>query len=354
MVSFSLMIPVFMPRPPFNNVSKDIVRKIRAMPHRVAVLALDGVIPFDLGIPARVLSEAHDAAGRPLYDIVTCSLDGTQVHTNAGFTIQVQHDHRALAQADTVVVATQEPSTAMLTVGKLDPRVAELLQTLDPATRVVSTCTSAFALAAAGLLDGLAATTHWALSDRFAALFPAVEVRPDVLFVDAGRVLTSAGAAAGIDLFLHIVRTDHGASIANDAARRCVVAPWRDGGQAQFIAHPTLPASSAGIGPTRAWALARLDEPLSLADLAGHATMTKRTFSRRFVAEMGVTPMQWLIARRIDRARTLLENTDLPVERIATEAGFGSATLLRQHMQAALRVTPQQYRRTFQAPVPRA
>ncbi|MEH0928946.1 GlxA family transcriptional regulator [Micromonospora sp. CPCC 205558] len=322
------------------------------MAHRVAVLALDGVIPFDLGIPARVLSEAYDAAGRPLYEIVTCSLDDQQVRTNAGFTIQAHHGRRALAEADTVVVATQEPSTAMLATGESDPRVVEALQTLDPATRVVSTCTSAFALAAAGLLDGLAATTHWALSDRLAALFPAVEVRPDVLFVDAGRVLTSAGAAAGIDLFLHIVRTDHGATIANEAARRCVVAPWRDGGQAQFIAHPTPPASQEGTGPTRTWALGRLDQPLSLADLAEHATMTKRTFSRRFVAEMGVTPLQWLIARRIDRARTLLESTDLPVERIATEAGFGSATLLRQHMHAVLRVTPQHYRRTFRAPVP--
>src|SRR3954470_1564115 len=139
MVSFSLMISVLTPRPSFNSVPNDVVRKIRAMPHRVAVLALDGVIPFDLGIPARVLSEAHDAAGRPLYEVVTCSLDGTQVHTNAGFTIQVQHGRRALTQADTIVVATQEPSTAMLTAGKLDPGVAELLQTLDPATRVVST-----------------------------------------------------------------------------------------------------------------------------------------------------------------------------------------------------------------------
>jgi transcriptional regulator GlxA family with amidase domain len=322
------------------------------MPHRVAVLALNGVIPFDLGIPARVLSEARDAAGEPLYDIVTCSLDGGPVRTNAGFSIQVGHDRRALARADTVVVATQEPSTAMLAEGKGDMAVVEALRTLRADTRVVSTCTSAFVLAAAGLLDGRPATTHWALSDQLAAVFPAVEVRPDVLFVDAGRILTSAGAAAGIDLFLHIVRTDHGATLANEAARRCVVAPWRDGGQAQFIAHPTPPASSAGTGPTRAWALARLDQPLTLADLAAHATMTKRTFSRRFVAEAGVTPLQWLISQRIERARALLESSDLPVERIAAEAGFGSATLLRQHMHAALGVTPQHYRRTFRVSSP--
>jgi transcriptional regulator GlxA family with amidase domain len=318
------------------------------MPHRVAVLALDRVIPFDLGIPARVLSEARGAADEPLYETVTCSLDGEPVHTNAGFSIQVTRDRRALAEADTVVVATQEPDLDR----EPDLEVAEALRSLRPEVRVVSTCTSAFVLAAAGLLDGLAATTHWALSDRLAALFPAVEVRPDVLFVDAGRVLTSAGAAAGIDLFLHIVRTDHGARIANEAARRCVVAPWRDGGQAQFIAHPTPPDSSVGTGPTRAWALTRLHRPLTLADLAGHATMTKRTFSRRFVAEVGVTPLQWLIAQRVDRARTLLEGSDLPVERIATEAGFGSATLLRQHMHAILGVTPQHYRRTFQARPP--
>jgi transcriptional regulator GlxA family with amidase domain len=320
------------------------------MPHRVAVLALDGVIPFDLGIPTRVLNEACDAGGNRFYDVVICSLDGGPVATNAGFSIEVQHDRRALADADTVVIATQEPTAAMLTSGAADPAVVEALRSIRPDARVVSTCTSAFVLAAAGLLDGRAATTHWALSARLAALFPAVEVRPDVLFVDSGRVLTSAGAAAGIDLFVHIVRSDHGAAIANDAARRCVVAPWRDGGQAQFIAHPTPPESSTGTGPTRAWALGRLQQPLTLTDLATHAAMGKRTFSRRFVAEVGVTPLQWLIAQRIDRARTLLESSDLPVERVATEAGFGSATLLRQHMHTVLGVTPQHYRRTFQAP----
>ncbi len=307
-------------------------------------------MPFDLGIPTRVLSEAWDADGAPHYEIVICSLDGAPVRTNAGFSISVDHDRSALAGADTVVIATQEPSAAMLANGSADPLVVEVLRSLPPSTRVVSTCTSAFVLAAAGLLDGRAATTHWTLTDRFAALFPSVEVRPDVLFVDAGRVLTSAGAAAGIDLFVHIVRSDHGAAVANDAARRCVVAPWRDGGQAQFIAHPTPPESSLGTGPTRAWALGRLHLPLTLAELASHAAMGKRTFSRRFVAEVGVTPLQWLIAQRVDRARTLLESSDLPVERIATEAGFGSATLLRQHMHAIMGITPQHYRRTFQAP----
>ncbi|GLY05406.1 MULTISPECIES: helix-turn-helix domain-containing protein [Actinoplanes] len=317
------------------------------MVHRVVVLALPDVMPFDLGIPARVLNEALDADGRRLYEVTTCSLGGTPVPTNAGFRIDVDHDETALATADTVVVATQEPTAPLLASGTADPATMTALSLIRPDTRVISTCTSAFLLAAAGLLDGLAATTHWALADDLARLFPQVEVRPDVLFVDAGRVLTSAGAAAGIDLFLHVVRLDHGARVANDAARRCVAAPWRDGGQAQFIQRPTPPVTAAGTGPTREWASRHLDRPLTIADLARHATMSKRTFSRHFVAETGVTPVQWLIAQRIDRARTLLETSDMPVERIATEAGFGSATLLRQHLHATLGVTPQSYRRTF-------
>ncbi|WP_067499289.1 GlxA family transcriptional regulator [Actinoplanes sp. TFC3] len=317
------------------------------MPHRVAVLALPDVMPFDLGIPARVLNEALDADGQRLYDLTACSLGGRPVTTNAGFRIEVDHDESALAEADTVVVATQEPSAHLLSTGIPDPATAAALTLIRPQARVISTCTSAFILAAAGLLDGLPATTHWALADALARLFPRVDVRPDVLFVDAGRVLTSAGAAAGIDLFLHLVRLDHGVQVANEAARRCVSAPWRDGGQAQFIRRPTPPPSATGTGPTRDWAAQHLDRPLTIADLARHASMTKRTFSRHFVAETGVTPVQWLISQRVDRARTLLETTDMPVERIATEAGFGSATVLRQHLHSALGVTPQGYRRTF-------
>ncbi|GAA0247101.1 GlxA family transcriptional regulator [Cryptosporangium japonicum] len=312
------------------------------MVHRVAVLALPGVMPFDLGIPARVLNEAD---GR--YQVTVCSIGGGPVLTNAGFRIDVDHDETALADADTVVVATQEPSEELLRTGRPDAPTAAALALVRPGARIVSTCTSAFILASMGLLDGLAATTHWNLAEDFARLFPSVDLRPDVLFVDAGRVLTSAGAAAGIDLFLHILRRDHGAEVANEAARKCVVAPWRDGGQAQFIRRPTPAASAVGTGPTRHWALHRLEQPLTIADLAAHASMSKRTFSRHFVAETGVTPVQWLISQRVDRARALLETTDFTVERIATETGFGSATQLRQHLHVALGVTPQSYRRTF-------
>ncbi|MBU2667294.1 helix-turn-helix domain-containing protein [Actinoplanes bogorensis] len=316
---------------------------------KVVVLALDDVVPFDLSIPSRVFHEALDEDGNRLYDVEICTLGGEPVATNAGFTVAAQRDERALAEADMVVVATQEPGAEMLRTGKLAPEIAEALTLIRPSARIVSLCTSAFVLAAAGLLDGLRATTHWALADDFARLFPGVDLDPDVLFVDNGRILTSAGAAAGIDLCLHIVRLDHGAAVANAAARRCVIAPWREGGQAQFIEQSVPRTGDSSTNRTRQWALTRLEQPLSLAELAGHANMSVRTFSRRFVAETGSSPNQWLIHRRVDRARDLLETSDLPVDRIAAAVGFGSAALLRKHLQTTLGVPPTAYRRTFRA-----
>jgi transcriptional regulator GlxA family with amidase domain len=327
------------------------VRKILAMPHRVAVLALDGVIPFDLGIPARVFREALDRHGRNLYSVSTCSLGGRPVRTSQDFVVAVEHDERLLARADTVVIATQEPTPELLATGALPDELTAALALVPPSSRIVSLCTSAFVLAAAGLLDGRSATTHWALCRAFADLFPQVSVDPDVLFVDNGHVLTSAGGAAGIDLCLHLVRRDHGVEVANGAARRCVVAPWRDGGQAQFIDHPLPIDPESSTAATRTWALAHLDEPIGLLDLARHANMSVRTFSRRFRAEVGETPAQWLIQRRVDAARRLLETSDLTVDQIATVAGFGSATLLRKHLHATIGLSPGSYRRTFTAPV---
>jgi transcriptional regulator GlxA family with amidase domain len=215
---------------------------------------------------------------------------------------------------------------------------------------VVSFCTSAFVLAAAGRLDGRAATTHWALADTFRRLFPAVRLEPDVMFVDAGDVLTSVGGAAGIDLCLQLVRGDRGAGVVNSAARRCVVAPWRDGGQAQFIEHPLPRDTGASTARTRTWALGRLDAPLALADLAAHANMSVRTFIRRFHAEVGTSPNQWVVQRRVGRARNLLETSALSVDEVAHQAGFGSAALLRRHLHAAVGLTPSAYRRAFRAP----
>ncbi|WP_460021837.1 GlxA family transcriptional regulator, partial [Kineosporia succinea] len=309
------------------------------------------VIPFDLGIPSRVFREALDEAGERLYEVVTCSIGGGPVRTNADYSVLVDLDEQALTTAGTVVVATQEPTAAMLREGALPGKVLNALRLIPDSARIVSLCTSAFVLAAAGLLDGLTATTHWHLADDFRRLFPHVSLDEDVLFVDNGRIVTSAGAAAGVDLCLHLVRKDHGSRVANAAARRCVVAPWREGGQAQFIEHPVPQHVDSSTARTREWAQNRLDEPLSLPDLAGHAAMSVRTFSRRFREETGMSPNQWLIQRRVDLARHLLEVSDLPVDRIANEVGFGSGTLLRKHLQAALGVTPTSYRRTFQVPV---
>ena len=319
-------------------------------PHRVAVLALDRVIPFDLGIPARVFGAAFSAESMPLYEVVTCSLDGAPVRTSEDFSIVVDHDASAMLTADTVVIATQEPEGDLLTDGRLPAAELAALNAIPETTRIVTICTGSFHAAALGVLDGLPATTHWNYASRFQHVFPRVRLQPDVLFVDNGRVLTSAGGAAGVDLCLHLVRRDHGAAVANAAARACVVPPWRDGGQAQFIEHAVPSVDAASTAPTRAWALADLRAPLTLEELADHAGMSVRTFTRRFRAETGMSPNQWVTQQRVDRARRLLETTDLPVESVAHEAGFGSATLLRQHLRAAIGVSPLQYRRTFRAP----
>lgn len=321
-------------------------------PHRVVVLALDRVVPFDLGIAARVFGAAFSADHMPLYDVSTCSLDGRPVRTSADFSIVVDHDASALLTADTVVIATQEPEGDLLHEGRLPAAELEALQAIPETTRIVTICTGSFHAAALGVLDGLPATTHWNYAERFRRVFPRVRLQPDVLFVDNGRVLTSAGGAAGVDLCLHLVRRDHGAAIANFAARACVVPPWREGGQAQFIEHAVPSVEAASTATTREWALADLRAPLTLEDLAAHAGMSVRTFTRRFRAETGMSPNQWVTQQRVDRARRLLETTDLPVESVAHEAGFGSATLLRQHLRAAIGVSPLQYRRTFRAPEP--
>ncbi|MFJ3906431.1 GlxA family transcriptional regulator [Streptomyces sp. NPDC090025] len=319
-------------------------------PHRVVVLALDGVLPLDLGVPARVFNAATDEHGIPFYTLVTCSLGGRPVHTAEDFRLLVDHDETALATADTVVIATQEPSTHLLATGTLPPELAAALDLIRPDARVVSLCSSAFLLAAAGLLDGHRATTHWMLCDAFARLFPKIDVDPDVLFVDSGRILTSAGGAAGIDLCLHLVRRDHGAAVASAAARRVVVAPWREGGQAQFIEHPVPADADRSTSATRHWVLTRLAEPLTLKDLARHALMSERTFTRRFRAEVGTSPLQWLLQRRIDHARHLLETTELTVAAIATACGFGDPVALRKHFHTHLGLAPLAYRAAHRAP----
>ncbi|MDH6546833.1 helix-turn-helix domain-containing protein [Streptomyces sp. SAI-041] len=307
---------------------------------RVVVLALDGVYPFELGIPSRILGAAD---GR--YEVLTCSVDGRPVRTNADFTIGVAHGPEILTTADTVVIT---PVAAERMPVDLPREVREALALIRPDARIVSICTGAFVLAAAGLLEGRRATTHWQLADHFRRLYPHVDLDPDVLFVDDGRILTSAGAASGVDICLHLVRRDHGSELANTVARRCVVPPFRDGGQAQYIEQPVPEQGAASTAATRAWALERLGEPLTLGELAAHARMSLRTFARRFNDEVGLSPGRWLIQQRVVLARHLLESSDLSVDQIAARVGFATGASLRQHLHAAIGVSPQVYRRTFQ------
>jgi transcriptional regulator GlxA family with amidase domain len=315
-------------------------------PHEVAVLALDGVVGWELGLPHRLLGIAESADGQPLYRVRTATVDGAPVRAADGWSVLVDHDLSLLAEASTVVVPGMEHADVLRT-GQVDPRVADALRAAAGHARLVSLCTGASVLAAAGLLDGRPAATHWRDTDRFRELFPQVHLDPDVLFVDDGDVLSSAGVAAGVDLLLHLVRRDHGSDVATAVARRNVVAPWREGGQTQFVAAPLPPATGSGTAATRAWAMDRLAEPLTLEQLAGHAATSVRTFTRRFRAETGLSPQRWLVQQRVQRARHLLESTDLPVDQVAEQAGFGTATSLRQHLHAAIGVAPLAYRRTF-------
>ncbi|MGW1124274.1 GlxA family transcriptional regulator [Streptomyces sp. NPDC002526] len=315
--------------------------------HHVGVLALDGVVPFELGIPARIFGAARDAAGDPLYSVTTCSVDGAPVRTEADYRLTVSHDASLLATVDTVVVPPSHTLGPVRDEGRLPGPLREALAAIRPGTRIVAICTGTYVLAAAGLLDGRPATTHWREAGRLQRMFTTARIDPGVLFVDDGDVLTSAGVAAGIDLCLHIVRRDHGSEIANEVARSCVVPPWRDGGQAQYIRRPVPDPAAPGTASTPAWVMDRLAEPVTLADMAAHARVSVRTFTRRFRDEVGTSPGRWLVRQRVDLARHLLETTDWPVDRVATRSGFGTGVSLRQHLHAALGVTPQAYRRTF-------
>ncbi|HVV91294.1 MAG TPA: helix-turn-helix domain-containing protein [Solirubrobacterales bacterium] len=317
--------------------------------HRVVALCLPGTVAFDLTAPAQAFRLAHGPDFTPHYGFSTCSIDGAPVSTTSGFEIGVEAGLGALRRADTVVVpgyyAIHEPPPAAAT--------AALRAAARRGARLMSVCTGAFALAAAGVLDGRRATTHWAWARDLAALHPAVEVVPEVLYVDEGDVLTSAGLSAGIDLSLHVVRRDHGAACADRVARHMVAPPHRDGGQAQFFRAPAddvpAPDGDGSLEPTREWARRRLAEPLTVEAMARHANVSPRTFARRFREETGTTPLQWLLARRVLEARRLLEESDLSVEAVADAVGFGNAASLRDHFRRATSTTPTAYRRTFQA-----
>ena len=307
--------------------------------HQVVVLVLDGAQPLDVGIPAQTF-QARDELP---YDVIMCGVEPGVVRSGEGMAYLVEHGVEALTRADTVIVpGYRDP------VRPVDPRALEALRAAHArGARIAAICTGVFAVAAAGLLDGRRATTHWRHAPDLARLHPEIDVDGTVLFVDDGDVLTSAGVASGIDLCLHLIRADFGVRMSNVAARRLVAAPYRSGGQSQYIPRSVPETLGDRFAATRAWALERLGEPLTVADLARHAAVSTRTFSRRFVEDTGYNPLQWILRARVDLARELLERTDLGVERIAADVGLGTGANLRLHFQRILGTSPSEYRRIF-------
>ncbi|NLU83033.1 helix-turn-helix domain-containing protein [Rhodococcus sp. HNM0569] len=330
------------------------------MVQKVVVPLPPRVEMFELGVVCEVFGFDRSDQGLPVYDFSLVAASPEPVRTRYGYAIDVPHDLDLLDEADLVVVPAGgeeiDPGGTMICAPSdhapdscLAPLHAKLREAVDRGARVASLCTGAFVLGAAGLLDGRRCTTHWMHAAALAARFPSAHVDPDVLYVDDDPVLTSAGTAAGIDLLLHIVRKEDGARVANTIARRMVVPPHRDGGQAQYVAMPLPECSDDSLSPLLDWITANLATTTSVAALAAKAAMSPRTFARRFQAETGTTPARWIADQRVYAAQDLLENTDLPVETIADRVGFGGAAVLRQHFARLRHTSPQAYRRTFRA-----
>uniref|UniRef100_A0AAU3H317 AraC family transcriptional regulator n=1 Tax=Streptomyces sp. NBC_01401 TaxID=2903854 RepID=A0AAU3H317_9ACTN len=310
--------------------------------HTIALLALDRVIPFDLSTPIEVFSRTRLPDGRPGYQIRVCA---QRPEIDAGtFTMRVPWGLDGIEGADTIIVpGTADPAAP------LDPAVRDALRAAAAnGTRIASICSGTFPLAASGLLDGLRATTHWVAAGLLASSHPDIEVDADVLYVDNGQILTSAGAAAGLDLCLHMIRRDYGSAVAADAARLSVMPLEREGGQAQFIVHDHAPAPQGSVlEPLLAWLQDNLGSDLALADIADRAGTSTRTLIRRFREQTGTTPLQWLHRARIRQAQHLLETTHHSVERIGAQVGFGSPTAFRDRFKKTTGVSPHAYRRAF-------
>ena len=311
----------------------------------VVALVGDGLALFEFGLASDVFGIDRSADyGVAWYRMAVCSRAGRAVRSDSGLQITGLGDLHALREADIVIVPPLHPMTAMPEVVLRELRAAH-----RRGARMVALCTGAFVLAAAGLLDGRRATTHWEECEQLAAQFPRVRVDPDVLYVDDGDVLTSAGSAACIDLCLHIVRGDHGAEVAARLARELVVPPFREGGQAQYIESPLLTLEPGDpFLEVLTWTQEHIREPITIADLAKRAAMSKRNFARRFVATVGTTPYRWIQRQRLQVAQRLLETTDLSVETIAEMSGFATASNLRARFLDGVRTTPSAYRRAFQ------
>ncbi len=308
---------------------------------RVAVVASPPVSMFNLAIPELLFDKVR-VDGEPGYEVVICAPEPGPMPTTGTLDLYVPHGLEALREAHTVIVAgTGRPLSP-------DPRVVEALREAAAAgKRIASICSGAFSLAETGLLKGRKATTYWAQAGELRRRHPEIDLQSDVLFVQDGPFLTASGYAAGIDLCLHIVRTDYGAAIANEVARLALVAPVRPGGQTQFTRTPLPPERGTACADTRGWAMRNLDKPLTLTDLARHAGVSVRTLTRRFQAESGVSPLQWLLHQRIERAKELLETTRLPMGQVAAACGLGTADSLRAHLVRRTGLTPSAYRAQF-------
>ncbi len=311
----------------------------------VSALVLDGLAPFEFGVICEVFGIDRTADGVPNFDFKVCGLQaGNPVRTSVGASLVPDHGLSELRGADLVAVpAIHNASEAGFPREALDA----LRAAADAGSIILTVCSGAFVAGAAGLLDGRACTTHWMHAAELARLYPTARVDRNVLFVDDGNLITSAGTAAGIDACLHLVRRELGSAVTNVIARRMVVPPQRDGGQRQYIDQPIPVRCSEGFAPQIDWILQNLDKPHTVAALARRADMSARTFARRFVEETGTTPMQWVTDQRVLYARRLLEESDLEIDRVAERAGFGSTTLLRHHFRRVVGVTPSDYRRRF-------
>ncbi|MFG1894306.1 helix-turn-helix domain-containing protein [Micromonospora zamorensis] len=308
----------------------------------VAIAATDGMLHFEVGMACEVFARDPTGQADPWYDVVVCGPGPVRV---GRFQMEPDDGLDRLARAHTVIIPAVEDVDV-----DVPPDLLGAVRAAHAAgARMVSLCTGAFVLAAAGVLDGLRATTHWAHTEALAARYPRVRVDPDVLYVDNGTVLASAGKAAAIDLCLHLIRRDHGSTVANAVARRLVVPPHRAGGQAQYVTTPVPARDDHPLAALFPWVLQRLDRPLTVEDLARQANMSSRNLARHFRAVTGTTPLLWLSTQRIRRAQELLENTDDSIDVIAHSAGLGTATTLRRHFHRTVGVPPDAYRRTFRS-----
>jgi AraC family transcriptional activator FtrA len=315
----------------------------------VALIVQDGFAPFEFGLACEAFGLDRSDDGIPNFDFRILAAEPGAISSNLGFSINVEHDLTFADEADLVVV-TPIPRRSW---GNVDTRVTDVVRrAVDRGAWVLSVCSGSFVIAASGVLDGRRATTHWMYADTMQRMYPSIDVDPDVLYVQDGRIITSAGTAAGLDACLHLLRQELGAELTNKIARRMVVPPQRDGGQAQFIDRPLPVAQSLSLTPVTDWMLDNLRVELTVDQLAAHAHMSPRTFARRFKADFGATPAAWLARQRIIHAQRLLEQTDLGLDRIAYESGFGSAAVLRQNFARVLGTTPTAYRARFCCTIP--